>query len=158
MLCYSFTIHDHLPPDEVGRFRVWSANSRVRRKCAGITWRHVHVQSRVKYNLYYFRKCIIHEKQTNCASNIENYLKFIAGEFIESLYRHLHLMWWVGRLAPINLITIFIMAPTSFSQSRRSNDVTWRHTMSPRFTQHQKSVTGMRIIGWIKVVGVINSL
>ena len=33
----------------------------------------------------------------------------------------------------------FITPPTSFSLSRRSIDVTWRHTLSPRYTQHQKS-------------------
>ena len=37
----------------------------------------------------------------------------------------------------------FITPPTSFSQSRHSIDVTWRHTLSPRCTQRQKSVTGI---------------
>ena len=36
-----------------------------------------------------------------------------------------------------------ITPPTSCSQSRRSFDVTWRHTMSPKYTQRQKSVTGI---------------
>ena len=41
-----------------------------------------------------------------------------------------------------NLSSI-ITPPTSFSQSRHSIDVTWRHTLSPRCTQRQKSVTGI---------------
>ena len=36
-----------------------------------------------------------------------------------------------------------IMPPTSFNQLRRSIDVTWQHTSSPRYTQRQKSVTGI---------------
>ena len=40
-------------------------------------------------------------------------------------------------------IKILITPPTSFSQSRHSIDVTWRHTLSPRCTQRQKSVTGI---------------
>ena len=39
--------------------------------------------------------------------------------------------------------TKHITPPTSFSQSRHSIDVTWRHTLSPRCTQRQKSVTGI---------------
>ena len=42
--------------------------------------------------------------------------------------------------APTKLL---ITPPTSFSQSRHSIDVTWRHTLSPRCTQRQKSVTGI---------------
>ena len=42
------------------------------------------------------------------------------------------------------LMTIyFITPPTSFSRSRHSIDVTWRHTLSPRCTQRQNSVAGI---------------
>ena len=40
-------------------------------------------------------------------------------------------------------INSIITPPTSFSQSRHSVDVTWRHTLSPRCTQRQTSVTGI---------------
>ena len=37
---------------------------------------------------------------------------------------------------------LHIITPrTSFSQSRRNIDVTWRYTLRPRYTQRQKSVT-----------------
>ena len=39
------------------------------------------------------------------------------------------------------MIKIIITPPTSFSQSRRSIDVTWRHTLSPRYTQRQPEVS-----------------
>ena len=42
-----------------------------------------------------------------------------------------------------DVLSTFITPPTSFSQSRHSIDVTWRHTLSPRCTQRQKSVTGI---------------
>ena len=42
-----------------------------------------------------------------------------------------------------NTIIYIITPPTSFSQSCHSIDVTWRHTLSPRCTQRQKSVTGI---------------
>ena len=42
----------------------------------------------------------------------------------------------------LTLFSLFITSPISFSQSCRSIDVTWRHTMSPRYTQRHKLVTG----------------
>ena len=43
---------------------------------------------------------------------------------------------WLPRTlgGPPSIIT----SPTSFSQSRRSTDVTWRHTLGPRYTWRQK--------------------
>ena len=37
------------------------------------------------------------------------------------------------------------MPPTSFSQSYRSINVMWRQTMGPRYSQRQKSVTGIHL-------------
>ena len=39
--------------------------------------------------------------------------------------------------------SLIITPPTTFSQLRRSIDVTWRHILSPRYIQRQKSVTGI---------------
>ena len=47
--------------------------------------------------------------------------------------------WYIS---PV-LLSIFITPPTSLSQWRRTIDVTWRHTLSPRYTKRQKSVTGI---------------
>ena len=57
-------------------------------------------------------------------------LKWGADDFQSVLFGH-------------NAIALIITPPTSFSQSRHSIDVTWRHTLSPRCTQRQKSVTGI---------------
>ena len=55
--------------------------------------------------------------------------------------------WCMGTTKVNNMdaiyIRIIITPPTSFSQSRRSIDVTWRHTLSPGYTQRQKSVNGI---------------
>ena len=40
-------------------------------------------------------------------------------------------------------ISLFTTPLSSFSQSHRSIDVTWRHTLSPRYTRRQKTVSGI---------------
>ena len=40
-------------------------------------------------------------------------------------------------------LSVFITPPTSMNQSRHSIDVMWRHSLSPRYTHRQKSVTGI---------------
>ena len=67
--------------------------------------------------------------------------------------RNVQMLWWCRKHGQTHrnirrrhcryVLSVFITPPTSFSQSLQSIDVTWRHTLSPRCTQRQKSVTGI---------------
>ena len=98
----------------------------------------------VEVLLYYckYRKPIHNETQyTFISCFIKNVVHFIRTNAMS--YKHVKRIMIMlcffrdNKTIPHTIITL----PTSFSQSPRSIDVTWRHTMSQRFTQRQKVVT-----------------
>ena len=96
------------------------------------------------YHLYWYLHTVWCLFVKNTSELLWHCLKFLFVQFTcnEVLYTVL-LLWWSYASLFNDFISPFITPPTSFSQSRRSIDVTWRHTLSPRYTQRQKPVTGI---------------
>ena len=99
----------------------------------GVDWCHI---ENIKWNKSLYSGC----NYSNKFGGRHIYVSWLCGGCHKKLYRDHHIIELSGGH---HIITCFITPPTSFSQSRHSIDITWRHTLSPRYTQRQKSVTGI---------------